>query len=304
MIPCKGTPESLRTLLADLNAQKLEDLFEIIVVDAWSDDDIRQEAEAAGARVVRRGTGNLPGQARNLGAAGAAGEIVAFVDADCRVDPDWLPSAIKALDNGARLVAGPVEDVDPWHLVASADNLLQFADLPRNRPAGRMHMAPSCNLAIGKADFERLQGFRHAGGLATGEDVDFCQRAIEIWPDGIWFCPGMSIRHSGRRKVTDMIRHHHAFGYSRGRLKLLLSERQTRLASKAILAPAIVLRRLIYIFGRVIRLNPAKLPKTLLVSPFLIIGAVGWTAGFRRGLIESSVSRTDSDEATSPDLSL
>ena len=290
IIPVKGDPEVLVRLLEDLHAQRTDKPYEVIVVDAWSDDAIKTAAEAHGAVVVRRGARNLPGEARTIGADAARGQILAFIDADCRPDQGWLRAAACALEDGARLAAGPVTDLHPWHPVARADNLLQFADLPRSRAAGTMHMAPSCNLAVRKEDFDALGGFRHRDGLSTGEDVDFCERATAIWPDGIRFVPQMAVRHNGRRTIADMIRHHRTFGYSRGRLRLLLTARQASLAQMRILAPAVVLRRMLYITGRVARLSPAKLPVTIAISPLLVIGAFAWTAGFRRGLIDSAPS--------------
>lgn len=290
IIPVKGHPEELVRLLKNLHAQRTEKPYEVIVVDAWSDDAIKTAAETQGAVVVRRGNRNLPGEARNIGASAARGQFLAFIDADCQPDTGWLQAATNALDGGARLAAGPVTDLHPWHPVARADNLLQFADLPRSRPAGTMHMAPSCNLAIRKEDFDALGGFRHRDGLSTGEDVDFCERATAIWPNGIRFVPQMAVRHTGRRTIADMLRHHRTFGYSRGRLRLLLTERQASLGQMRLLAPAVVLRRLLYITGRVARLSPAKLPMTIAISPLLIIGAFAWTAGFRRGLIDSAPS--------------
>ena len=128
----------------------------------------------------------------------------------------------------------------------------------------------------------------HREGLPSGEDVDFCERATALWPDAIRFVPAMAIRHAGRRTIPAMMRHHHAFGLSRGRLRLLLSERQARLARPLVMAPAVVLRRLSYIVGRAARFSPARLPATLLISPLLLLGATAWTIGFRRGLAESA----------------
>ncbi|MDJ1008232.1 MAG: glycosyltransferase [Paracoccaceae bacterium] len=299
VIPCKSGTEALGALLADINASPGREAAEVIVVDAFADDAVRDVAEERGARVVRRGTGHLPGAARNLGAAAAEADILAFVDADCRVDPGWLAAAREAIEGGARIAAGPVDDLFPFHPVARADNLLQFADLPSGRPAGPLHMAPSCNFAVRAGDFRRLDGFRHRDGLSTGEDVDFCERALAIWPDGIRFCPGMAVRHAGRRTLLAMIRHHHGFGYSRGRLRLLLTDRQARLARIGALMPAVVLRRLVYIIGRVARLSPSRLPVTIAVLPLATIGAAAWAVGFRRGLRDGA-DAPDADFATAP----
>jgi glycosyltransferase involved in cell wall biosynthesis len=63
--------------------------FELIVVDDGSTDDTRQVCERAGARYIYQ-ENQGPAVARNLGVREARGEVVAFTDADCLPEPDWL----------------------------------------------------------------------------------------------------------------------------------------------------------------------------------------------------------------------
>ena len=44
--------------------------------------------------------------ARNAGVAGTRAEIVAFTDADCVVDPDWLERVVAPLEDARVAVAG------------------------------------------------------------------------------------------------------------------------------------------------------------------------------------------------------
>lgn len=286
IIPCRGHAEQLGPLIADLVRQRTTRIFEIIVVDAAADDAVLAEATIAGARVVRSSDGLLPGVARDLGVAHARGAVLAFIDADCRPDEGWLEAAVAALGPDVRIVGGPVADLCPWHPVARADNLLQFADLPRSREPGPVHILPSCNLALGVEDYGELDGFKHEAGIATGEDVALCERAAERWPGAIRFIPAMAVRHGGRTTLGGLLRHHRAFGYSRGRLKLLLTERQARLGRMAALAPAVAIRRVLYVFGRVLCLHPTTFPAALLLTPLLALGAAAWTLGFHRGLAD------------------
>src|SRR5439155_7342920 len=90
---------------------------EVIVVDDCSRDATAAIAEAAGARVIA-GAGDGPGAARNAGAAAATGEVLAFLDADCAPQPQWLRAALTALER-ADLVQGrttppPGEPVGPF----------------------------------------------------------------------------------------------------------------------------------------------------------------------------------------------
>ena len=278
----------LHGLLGDLARQRTDRRFEVIVVDAGLDDRVQTAVERSRAHLVRGMAGLLPGQARDLGASRARGGVLAFIDADCRPDEAWLEAAAAALGEGVRLVGGPVADLLPWHPVAVADNLLQFADLPRTRPAGPIHMLPACNLALRIEDYGTLGGFLHVEGIATGEDVALCERAEARWPGAIRFDPSMAVRHMGRTTMAGFLRHHLDFGYSRGRLRLLLSERQARLGRLAVLFPAVVLRRVLFVLGRVARHRPARLPAMLLLLPLLIAGIAAWTVGFRRGLADAA----------------
>jgi glycosyltransferase involved in cell wall biosynthesis len=284
VVPCRGHADSLAELLDDLAHQRTVCRFEVLVADAGPDDAVRAVAESHGAMTVRGEAGLLPGQARDLATARARGAVVAFIDADCRPDATWVEAAASALAEEARVVGGPVDDLWPWHPIAVADNLLQFANLPRTRPAGPIHMLPSCNLALRVEDYHALGGFRHSEGVATGEDVAFCERVAARWPAAIRFEPSMAVRHAGRTTIAGLMRHHYRFGYSRGRLRLLLSPRQGRLAGLPVLFPALVLRRLAFVFGRVLRYRPARLPFTLALAPLLVLGSAAWAVGLRSGL--------------------
>ncbi len=46
----------------------------------------------------------LPGQARNIGISHAKGSIIAVIDADCIVDPQWLANIVAAHKSGHDIV--------------------------------------------------------------------------------------------------------------------------------------------------------------------------------------------------------
>jgi glycosyltransferase involved in cell wall biosynthesis len=81
---------SIATLLAAL------DVAEVIVVDDASNDGaaLRAEAEAAGARYLRRAERGGAAAARNTGLAAASHELVACVDSDCVPRPGWLEAVL------------------------------------------------------------------------------------------------------------------------------------------------------------------------------------------------------------------
>jgi cellulose synthase/poly-beta-1,6-N-acetylglucosamine synthase-like glycosyltransferase len=86
---------------------------EILVVDNGSSDAtaaLIQERRVRYLREPRRGVS----QARNLGIAASRGEILAFVDADCLVEPHWLPELVRPFeDPEVGAVAGELQHVAP-----------------------------------------------------------------------------------------------------------------------------------------------------------------------------------------------
>jgi cellulose synthase/poly-beta-1,6-N-acetylglucosamine synthase-like glycosyltransferase len=86
---------------------------EILVVDNGSSDAtaaLIQKRRVRYLREPRRGVS----QARNLGIAASRGEILAFVDADCLVEPHWLPELVRPFeDPEVGAVAGDLQHVAP-----------------------------------------------------------------------------------------------------------------------------------------------------------------------------------------------
>jgi cellulose synthase/poly-beta-1,6-N-acetylglucosamine synthase-like glycosyltransferase len=86
---------------------------EILVVDNGSSDgtaDLIQSRPVRYLREPRRGVSN----ARNHGIAESTGEILAFVDADCLVEPQWLTELVRPFeDPEIGSVAGELQHVPP-----------------------------------------------------------------------------------------------------------------------------------------------------------------------------------------------
>jgi glycosyltransferase involved in cell wall biosynthesis len=171
IVPARDAERSIEPLLAAVGAQLPR---ELIVVDNGSLDATAEIAERSPlvTKVVRRPRGAGPGAARNAGAAAAASDVLAFIDADCRPAPSWLAAGVTACTS-AELVQGrvlPDPDVRP-------------APFDRTLSVGAAHgLFETANLFVQRALFERLGGF--GAGLQDddaapfGEDVIFGWRAV------------------------------------------------------------------------------------------------------------------------------
>jgi GT2 family glycosyltransferase len=174
--------------------------FEVIVVDDGSRDATGDLARRhAGVRVIDVPNGGLSA-ARNVGLAAATGEIVAYTDADVRVDPDWLSYLVQPL-LGSDLVGvgGPnvVPADDPW-----------VAQCVARAPGGPIHVmlddriaehVPGCNMAFRREALLAVDGFNPVY-VRAGDDVDICWR-LQARKQEIGFAPSALVWHHHRASV-------------------------------------------------------------------------------------------------------
>lgn len=203
VIPAWNEAAYLGNAIEALKHQDIgRDQFEIIVVDNGSDDETSAIASKSGADWVfsepRRGT-NI---ARETGFRKSAGEIVAFLDADCVPPPSWLRQISRALSkNGVVAVSGPYDygfrgltklaDKLYTHLLfARADRILKFVF---RKPIGVVRAG---NFAASRRTLETI------GGLPPftfwGDDTAIGMKiATEV--GRVWYNPHLIVKSSPRR---------------------------------------------------------------------------------------------------------
>jgi GT2 family glycosyltransferase len=199
---------------------------EVIVVNDGSKDDtgVRAHAWAArgGGSMVRRiidvPNGGLS-VARNIGLEAATGEIVAYTDADVRVDPLWLAYLVQPFLRSDVVGSGGPNVVpadDPW-----------IAQCVARAPGGPTHVllddriaehVPGCTMAFRRDALRAIGGFNPIY-LRAGDDVDVCWRLqARGWKIG--FSPAALVWHRHRASVRAYWRQQ--VGYGEGETWLAL----------------------------------------------------------------------------------
>jgi len=174
IIPTLNEELLLPVLLDDLRAQTLRD-FEIIVADAGSSDRTVEIARSLGAAIV---PGGMPAVGRNRGAEHARGEFLLFLDADTRLDANFLEKASAELEE--RFLDLATCEVVP--LSDSAFDLLlhEFSNLALKAAQFTEPHAPGFCIFISRRLFHRVGGFDES--LKLAEDHDLVKRASGFRP--------------------------------------------------------------------------------------------------------------------------
>jgi GT2 family glycosyltransferase len=192
------------TSLEGLEYPKLE----ILVVNDGSKDATGEIARRfSRVRVIDIPNGGLAA-ARNVGLEAASGAIVAYTDADVRVEPDWLDNLVQPL------LRSDVVGVGGPNLLPPEDSWV--AQCVGRAPGGPTHVllddriaehVPGCNMAFWRESLLAIQGF-NATFLRAGDDVDICWRLqARGWRIGfaptalIWHHPRPSLRAFWRQQV-------------------------------------------------------------------------------------------------------
>jgi len=106
---------------------------------------------------------------RNKGIEIANGDILAFLDADQRVDKSWLDAGLKALEAadyiGGRIKIETSDQPDIWELY---DQMKAF---PVSEYLKDQYFAPTANLFVRREVFEKVGIFRNE--LYSGGDYEF-----------------------------------------------------------------------------------------------------------------------------------
>ncbi|MDP3934908.1 MAG: glycosyltransferase family A protein [Candidatus Giovannonibacteria bacterium] len=172
------------------------DFCEIIVINNASTDKTAEVAKNfPGVRVVDEPQKGLT-KARQRGLMEAGGDIVAYIDADCRLPSRWFETVFKEFNSNPNLVAlsGPYRYYDLPHFQKFIAELGWWAAPPIYRAVGYMILGG--NFAAKKNALQKMGGFDAAIDF-YGEDTDIARR---LSPFGkILFRMDFFVHSSGRR---------------------------------------------------------------------------------------------------------
>jgi glycosyltransferase involved in cell wall biosynthesis len=222
VIPAYNCASTLERCLASVCAQTYpRPRYDIVVVDDGSTDDTADVARslARGWRgrltLIRKANGG-PGSARDAGiaATGDDVDVIAFIDADCAAESNWLECLVERLvASGAAGTGGPLLNVAASGWVSS---YLQAANFYRHRVRnGKVDYLVTANVAFRRSDLLAVGGFSRLESV-WGEDADLSFRFIQSGRTLLLASEGSVVHYGSPTSVRQFIRELYRYGYGSG----------------------------------------------------------------------------------------
>jgi len=225
VIPTKDRPvavtDAVRSVFAGTHQQ-----FEVFVVDQSVDDKtlVALAGFATDSRFhyVRNSRGRLgPASSRNIGIALSIGDIIAHIDDDVTVRPDWMQRIVAAFESDPALqfLAGKLTAPSYDFAVSYIPAADPAAERPPVNNWTVSLLTAGANFAMRKGLFERVGGYDECFGPGTRLSADDSIMALTISRSGAkWMTSSLVevIHTHGMRSAADGAKIRKAYGIGNG----------------------------------------------------------------------------------------
>lgn len=254
--------------------------FEVIVVDDASTDGtkniiggIRDER----IRYLANRSNSGASFSRNRAIRESTGRLVLLLDADSRVEKDWIKRHVMVHEEmPADIVGGGVTGIHNT-LYGRCDGFCNWwTSIPHSKSCYiKQHHIPTNNMSVKKEVFARI-GYFDEGLRLGGEDAEFCFRALKNGLN-IYFRSDLVIYHKDRDDLDSFLRHQENWGYHAVRMRKGLGMRYACLMPGSYIAAWAYIFPLALFFTLFIVFKWLRYrPSVLLCLPMIFIGKVNF----------------------------
>ncbi len=195
LVAARNESANIGKLLEDLAGQNYPSTdFEVIVIDDGSEDETFAIASSFQDRigtltVLKSENGIGKKNALTEGMAKASHPIIATIDADCRVSPDWIGSMLSNWTEMQKMLLGPVVLSPTGNMLETIQSMEMMAIMGLTGgfvAQGHPIMANGANLFFSKAAFHEVGGYSdHLN--PSGDDVFTMLKMDDRWKGSIGF---------------------------------------------------------------------------------------------------------------------
>jgi glycosyltransferase involved in cell wall biosynthesis len=197
-------PEEVEYLLVDNNSSdRTKDLIETAAENA-----------VISIRPLRENEIQSSYAARNRGIRAALGEIIAFTDADCRPQAQWLEKLIEPFNNNPNLgiVAGEIVALPGKNLLEKHADRQETLSQKHTLANSFCPYGQTANLAVRREALETVGLFRPY--LTTGGDADICWRILRETSYELKLAEEAIVKHRHRSTLAELASQWRRYGKS------------------------------------------------------------------------------------------
>jgi len=196
--------------------------YEVIVVDGYSIDKTVENAKRFPVKLVYEDYGTVGG-GRQVGLENARGEYVAFTDADCIPERNWLKKLINKFDGNIVGVGGGTKNIGKGFWGKSIALIMNTFVGSANSVQGRLFKEKrfvksisGCNSMYPRETLREIGGFNVT--LSISEEPELNRRLSKLGK--LFYTPDAVVLHNQDRGLKDFAKRMYQFGWGRGKLRL------------------------------------------------------------------------------------
>ena len=210
IIPVYNDQKGIITLLKSIENQNIEkSLIRVLVVDNNSLPAIKLPPTSFEVHLMHcEQAGSYA--ARNTALTKVQSKIVAFTDADCILDANWVSTGIKNINITSKqlcrpvILAGEISIIPSKQPETSADLADIHFGMTQKKFINRGRYGITANLWARSEDLILLSGFNEK--FKSGGDRDFCLRAQQQLNASLIYDPDCIVYHPARSKQEQIIK--------------------------------------------------------------------------------------------------
>ena len=213
VVPAYNAAATIEACLQSLLAQDYpRERYEVVVVDNNSSDETAAIVARYPVQLLQERSRQSSYAARNRGIEAARGELVAFTDADCVAEPNWLTCLVEGhTDATVGAFAGRVLALRPETILEQFAQRRRQVSQDASMACSFLPYAITANVAYRRDILRALGGFDEQ--LISGGDADLSWRLQQVCGRAIRFNRDAIVHHKHRSTLKSFWRQHRLYGY-------------------------------------------------------------------------------------------
>ncbi len=292
IIPVLNAEKTIAQCLTAIEQQDYpNDRYEVIAVDNGSTDDtIAILNTHPQIKFIQDSQRRSPAYARNAGIKKARGEILAFLDADCRANPDWLSKIASAFsDPSIGAVGGEILAWEPKTLVERYQAYRKILSIEYIKATPFGSFPVTANAAYRARVFQEIGSFHP--DLPATEDLEFARRMRRETRFTIQMCEQAVVYHKNRQDIPSLWAQQHRNGTGARILRRLgtIEDDPFQLTSPWLFVPIRSFQYIIYLCVNAVRvLMGRRKPFELTAICLDFIAEMGFRFGYQTSATDVS----------------